>query len=315
MTRSPAPRPFVYNWPAVISPARSVVAFVLIGFWLAAVSPPRARANDFDQFQAARGAYEGLNYERAAQLFKALLSEALPFDRRPLVLESRKYLAATYMFLRRPQDAEAQFELLLQADREYVLDPLAFPSEVVLKFTDVKARLEGERSRTEQQRADRETQERARSERADREHKQALQRLLELAGTETVEQRNSRWVGMVPFGAGQFQNGDTNLGIALAVGEGLLLSTSVVTFLLHESLRDEPAPAMPAEAKLAESAFRYTNQISFSLFLAVAVGGVVDAQLRFKPSTMYERSRPLPPELLQLRVEMGPQSMGLSGRF
>jgi len=287
----------------------------LFACWLVAALPAGVHANDFDQFQAARGAYEALNYERAAQLFRALLADTVPFDRRPLVLESRKYLAATYMFLRRPQDAEAQFELLLQADHEYVLDPLAFPSEVVMKFTEVKARLDGERARNEQQRIERETSERARLEQADKQHREGLQRLFDLASTERIEQQNSRWVAMVPFGAGQFQNGDKGLGLALAIGEGALLTTSVVTFLLHESLRDEPPPADPAAARFAEHAFRYTNQIAFGLFLATTMAGIVDAQVRFKPSMVYQRARPLPPELLELKVSLAPNTLGISARF
>lgn len=305
----------VYNCPALILAPRPGVAALLVGFWLVAVSPRVALANDFDQFQSARAAYESLNYERAAQLFRALLAEATPGDRRPLVLESRKYLAATYMFLRRHPDAVAQFELLLNADHEYVLDPLAFPNEVVAKFNEVKARVTTERAAVEQQRAARETEERTRSEQADRQQREAFEKLVKLAGTETVQQLNSRWVAMVPFGAGQFQNGDNGLGVALAVSEGLLAATTLVTFLLHESLRDEPAPAVPADARLAEGAFRYTNQISFGLLLAIAATGIIDAQVRFKPATLYERPRQLPPDVLQLRVSAGPQNFGISGRF
>jgi hypothetical protein len=277
--------------------------------------PRSARANDFDQFQSAREAYESLNYDHAADLFRGLVTDAMPFDRRPLVLESRKYLAAAYMFLRRYSDAEAQFELLLQADHDYVLDPLAFPDEVVVKFNEVKAHVSEERARTEQQRAERESQERVHSELVDRQQKQRLGRLYALAGTQTVEQRNSRWVGFVPFGAGQFQNGDNGLGLLLAVSEGVLLSTTVVTFMLHDSLRDEPPPAVPEDARLAESAFRITNQVSFGLFIAVAIAGIVDAQVRYKPSRVYERPRSLPPDLLELELSLQPSGLSFSGHF
>jgi tetratricopeptide (TPR) repeat protein len=286
---------------------------VTLGLGLA--MPALARANDFDQFQSAREAYESLNYDHAADLFRGLVADAMPFDRRPLVLESRKYLAAAYMFLRRYSDAEAQFELLLQADHDYVLDPLAFPDEVVAKFNEVKARVSEERARSEQQRTEREAQERVQSELVDRQQKQRLGRLYALAGTQTIEQRNSRWVAFMPFGAGQFQNGDSGLGLLLAVSQAVLLSTTVVTFVLHESLRDEPAPAVPEDARLAESAFRITNQVSFGLFMAVAVAGVVDAQVRYKPSRTYERPRALPPDLLELELSLQPSGVNLSGRF
>ena len=79
---------------------------------------------------------------------------------RPLVLESRKYLAATYLFLGRKSDAEGQLELLLRAEPDYVLDPLAFPAEFVKTFSEVKVRLEQERLRKEQERARAAAQER-----------------------------------------------------------------------------------------------------------------------------------------------------------
>jgi tetratricopeptide (TPR) repeat protein len=274
-----------------------------------------ARANDFDQFQRARAAYESLRYDLAAELFRGLLADALPFDRRPLILESRKYLAATYLFLRRHEEAQTEFELLLRADQDYVLDPLAFPNEVVAKFAEVKTRLAEERSRSEEQRALSENQERARAELAERQQKLRLARLFRLASTSTIERRNSRWVAMVPFGAGQFQNGDQSLGLALAIGQGVLLSTSVVTFLFHESLRDEPPPAQPSDARLAESALRYTNQVSFGLFAALALSGVIDAQIRFKPKHVLERTRPLPPELRDFQVSVEPTGLTLSGHF
>jgi tetratricopeptide (TPR) repeat protein len=311
-------RKFGISAPAKTRPPRvSVLGALGLGLALAlGLALPRAvRANDFDQFQSAREAYESLNYEHAADLFRGLVADAMPFDRRPLVLESRKYLAAAYMFLRRYSDAEAQFELLVQADHEYVLDPLAFPDEVVVKFNEVKARAGEERARSEQQRAERETQERAQSEAVDRQQKQRLGRLYALAGTQTVEQRNSRLVAFMPFGAGQFQNGDDDLGMVLAVSQGVLLSTTVVTFILHESLRDEPPPAVPEDARLAESAFRITNQVSFGLLIGVAIAGIVDAQVRFQPGRVYERPRPLPPELLELELGLQPSGVSLSGRF
>jgi hypothetical protein len=101
----------------------------------------------------------------------------------------------------------------------------------------------------------------------------------------------------------------------LAVSEGVLLSTSVVTFMLHESLRDEPAPAVPADARLAESAFRITNQVSFGLLIAAAIAGIVEAQLQYKPSRVNEQPRPLPPDLLDLELSLQPSGMSLSGHF
>jgi hypothetical protein len=279
-----------------------------------------ARANDFDQFQNARAAYDSQNYALAADLFRGLLLEAAPNDRRPLVLESRKYLAAAALFLGRKQEAQAQFEALLRVEPGYVLDPLAFPDEVARLFAEVKARMDLERVRSDEALARAQAEKAAEATRRGEEAKQQrerLDRLLALASTERVQERHSRWVATIPFGVGQYQNGHNGLGLVLAVSEGSLLAISIVSFLLHENLRGQEPKTddLRQDARLAESIFRYTNQISLGLFGAIAVAGIVDAQVRFVPSRNFDRARPLPPDLEQLQLSVGPGGLQLRGSF
>ena len=291
------------------------IAGLAIASVVALLEPGRARANDFDQFQTARVAYESTNSDLAADLVEGLLDEATPGDARPLVLESRKYLAATYLFLGRRADAEQELEQLLRAEPDYVLDPLAFPAEFVKTFSEVKVRLEQERLRQEQERARAAAQEQARDERTDVERQQQVRRLVALAGTERVVELNSRWVALIPFGVGQFQNDHDSLGLTLAISEGLLLATAIASFAVHESLDGlVPAEERRSAAEAAEVSARYVNQISLGLLAAVAITGIIDAQVRFRPSRAFERPRPLPPDVRQLDVSVGPGSIGSTGR-
>ena len=291
----------------------------LIVLVLTAYAAP-ALANDFDQFQNARAAYDSQNYALAADLFRGLLTDADAGDDRPLIIESRKYLAAAALFLGRKQEAQAQFEALLRVEPDYVLDPLAFPDEVGRLFSEVKARVDAERQRAQQ---DREKTQAAQAEQAARHARQleqqrdGMSRLLSLASTERIEERHSRWIASMPFGIGQFQNGNDGLGLVLAVSEGSLLAISFASFLLHENLRgqDPNTPALRQDARTAEAVFRYTNQISLGLFTVLAVTGIVDAHLRFQPSRAYDRRRPLPPEVEGLRLSLGPGGLSLIGRF
>lgn len=288
-----------------VSGRSSVACFLAL--WGLAL-PLGARANDFDQFQNARVAYESLNYDLASDLFEGLLADAVPGDKRPLISESRKYLAATYLFLGRPADADAQFTLLLQAEPEYVLDPLAFPAEVVQVFAAVKARIGRERAQAAEDKSRAEEKNRVDRAMTDEQQRERMQRLLHLASTERVVEVRSRWIAAIPFGAGQFQNDHDGLGLVLAVSQGVLLATSVVAFVVHESLRgQDPAAHELESARLAEVASRYTNQISLGLFAVVAITGVIDAQLRFQPSHSTERQRGLPADLLTI----GPGSVKL----
>jgi hypothetical protein len=281
-----------------------------------AALPGLVRANDFDQFQNARVAYESLNYELAADLFQGLLRDATADDKRPLVIESRKYLAATFLFLGHAQRAVGQLELLLRAEPDYVLDPLAFPAEFGKTFAAVRQRLEKEREVNAEQRARSEAEQRAAQDLAAKRKRERLSRLVELASTQRVEQVKSRWIALLPFGVGQFQNDHEGLGLFLAVTQGVLLTTGMVSFALHEDLQDlRPAEDKLDNAELAESSSRYVNQISLGLFAAVALTGIIDAQVRFKPSRSFTRPRPLPPDLKELELSVGPGAVLLQGHF
>ena len=284
----------------------------MLAFW-----PVAARANDLDQFQNARVAYDSLNYELAADLFRGLLAESSSTDTRPLILESRKYLGAALLFLGRSNDAEQQFELLLRAEPDYVLDPLTFPEEVNRRFDAVRKRLEHERVEAARAKAAAASQEHAATEKAESEKREKLAQLVELASIEHVQRERSRLVAMMPFGIGQFQNKHDSLGLVLAVSEGVLLAAGVTSYLLHESLRDETNldASQLDDARLAEAGFRYGNQISMTLFAVVAVAGILDAQLRFKSSIEYDRPRKLPKDLQNIGVSIGPGGVAMSGRF
>jgi hypothetical protein len=276
-----------------------------------------ARANDFDQFQNARVAYESQHHELAADLFRGLLRDATPRDRRPLILESRKYLAATLLFLGKTREAEQQLELLLEAEPDYALDPLAFPAEFGKTFAAVRLRLEKKHELEAEQRARKAAEQRSQAALDDKRKRERMKRLYELAGTERVERLRSRWIALLPFGIGQFQNDHDNLGLLLAISQGALLSTGIISYAVHESLRDEhpTTPSVVADAELAEGASRYVNQISLGLFAAVAVTGIIDAQVRFQPSRSFDRPRPLPPDLRALDLSVGPGAILLRGHF
>ena len=145
---------------------------------------------------------------------------------------------------------------------------------------------------------------------------QRIQALEELAITETVEKRNSRWIAALPFGIGQFQNEDRKLGIMFAVTESAFLAASIATFIGHNSLRDEnPAESELERARRVERALRIGNWVSVGALLSFYVAGVVEAEVRFKPVIRSTRKRELPEELKSPQSS-GPQfrlNLGLTG--
>jgi len=262
--------------------------------------PGAVRAQPFEEFAAARQAYNDQNFPEAAQRFEALVPRA----RGALLLETRKYLGATYVFLGQRTSAEEQFEQLLRADPSYPLDP-GFAQEVQQVFRQVQHRLEEERHQDEvdQQHDAQEREARLAHQR------ELLAQLREMASEEIIEERGSRWIAAIPFGIGQFQNGHRGLGIFFALTEGALVATSLVTALVHRGLRDE-MPVDIERFRNTELALRLTNQLSLAGFAALGIVGIVDAQLRFRAVKRRTRHRVLPEELQEGAFEL---SLGPAG--
>lgn len=287
---------------------------VLLLSWL---SLP-VRANDFEEFESARSAYESQDYALAVKRFAALGGGDSPaLTNRSLLLESKKYLGASYLFLGKLQLAEAEFERLLRMDPQYILDPLAFPGEVQRLFAGVKSRLDAERRTAEvEQKREQERLQKLESDKQGAERRRWGQ-LTEMAETERVQEVHSRWVALMPFGIGQLQNGNGDLAAVLAVSEGSLLVVSFVSWIVHENLRgQQPGLNERDEFSLTERVSRYTNQVSLGLFGAVALTGIIDAQLRFQENVWSERKRQLPAELKEPpTVSLGVGGVGVHLRF
>lgn len=276
-----------------------------------------ASADDLTDFEQARSLYDKRNYAGAAAAFKLMVGTDPPrVSERLLVLESRKYLAASLLFLRQQDDARAQFRLLLAQEPGYALDPLAFPTDVVTLFEKVKSAVQGELAEArDAERQQREEEQRKQLEAA-RAEQDNLRRLLTMASESQTSEKNSRWIATIPFGAGQFQNGHQNLGIALAVLEGVSAATSIGSYLAHQQLADEsPSSAELGETRRLETLWRNTNNVSFGIFAALALIGIIDAHVRFVPSRVTSRPRQLPPDLERWAHERKLSAQGFTLHF
>lgn len=300
-----------------------ITALLLAGLFAA---PASARADELADFEAAREAYDEQRYADTIARLEAMVGGEVPaIQNEVLVLESRKYLGAAYIWEGRREEAETQFRLLLQADETYQVDPLAFPAAIVDVFREV-------RQRYLQERADAERERRERLERLNRERiqrmlrqQERMSRLEELATEQVVEERNSRGLALVPFGVGQFRNGNRRLGITLALGEAALVAGSLAFWGWHRWLRgqvDEVTPAERDRFERLERSARIGNQLFTALFATVTLAGILEAQINYVPVRTETRERPLPDDLpeveppeLELEVGVGPGSAELRLRF
>ena len=276
-----------------------------------------AHADDLADFEAARTLYDKQAYAGAVDALRALVGSDPPRVSDPLlVIESRKYLAASLLFLGATEDAKTQFRLLLAQEPRYTLDPLAFPNDVLALFEKVKADLQREldRKREAEESARRQAEERARV--AELVRRENLARLRVLAEESETVVENSRWIATIPFGVGQFQNGHNGFGVALAMGEGLSAATSLLSFVAHQQLADDrPSPADVDDAQRRENRWRTTNYVSFGVFAGLALIGIIDAHVRFVPDRVTSRPRQLPRDLDRWVHEQELSSRGPRLRF
>jgi tetratricopeptide (TPR) repeat protein len=287
-----------------------------------ALLAPAARADDASELERAKASYDAGRYEEGVERFRQLLSQDSPNALHdPVAIErARAYYAACLIALDRNNEADAQIEAIIRADPLYTPDSVVFPGKVVNRVLDIKTRLKAEIERGLQRRAEEERAQIVKREQAQQAYIQALQ---ELAGQETVVVRHSRWIAALPFGVGQFQNGQETLGYAFLASESLLAGASVVSGVIEMQLVAQYAKYTPGSFDFQDYDSRRKAALDVNLystlgFFAVAVGGIVQAQVNFVPELHETRARPLPKPPAVTPIAFGSSSgwtVGVSGHF
>ena len=274
---------------------------------------PAASADDAGELERGRNSYDAGRYDEGAERFRAMLDPASPHPLRDptAIARARAYFAACLVALGSLDEADRQFEAILRADPTFRPDPVELPGRVVDRFTDVKARLRPELEA-------RESAERSAREKARLAHAAYVAELERLAGEESVVVRRSRWVAALPLGVGQLQNGDVALGWTLLATESALAAVSIasaVSWQVRVSQHEQTGVDLAALDQQIDAA-RTVNLWSTAAFAAVAIGGVVQAQIAFVPEAHEVRRRPLPrrPNAAVSVVPMG-LGVGFVGAF
>jgi len=288
------------------------------------------RLNDSAELARVVSLYEGGKYGDCANSLSRLLSGDSPRPfREPDVIESaRIYHAACLIGSGQNQLADEPLRAAIRQNPQMKPpDSLVFPPPVIDRFLrvretmfDVIRKAEDERVKRAQELA-RQQEERAQRERA------RVAGLERLAQEETVITPRSRWLALVPFGVGQFQNGDKQLGYVFLTSEILLAATTLTTLgvethlVLATSQLDKSDPSNQTRIDNWYTALGYSSYA----WLGVSLIGIVEAQISFLPEQRQVRKRDLPPELRPktsaLRIVPhaepvpGGAVLGLSGRF
>ncbi len=231
----------------VLRPGLVLVAALLVPRWVTAqpVGPsatPKSSATPTDKgaekrpsklveigleaaLERSRSAYQAGRYDACAKGYGEILAhlDELRAEVAPPTLEqARVYHAACLLAIGDMAAADEQLRSAL-GDNPLMAspDPVVFPDQVRDLFFKVKADFLDEIQRAQDANLELARQEANKRLEEIRQERLRVERLETAARTETLVHQNYRWIAFVPFGVGQFQNGDDLWG-------GLLLSSQVL---------------------------------------------------------------------------------------
>lgn len=277
---------------------------------------PRARADQQSELAKGEQLYKDGDHLHAEEFLAKAIDGASPTITDPaLVNKGRMIRGASDMYLGRKADAIRQFEEILRSDPKFAPQPLFFPQGVLDEFEKTRKRLEQEA--IDKAKGDKTTRDLLACKTTLGELNTKYKSLAAWASSERVVHSNSRIVATIPFGVGQFQNGDTALGILFLSTETIAAATAAISYAVHYSIPQQPADVN--KAKSAESASRIANLVSVGTFVALVVGGVLQAHLAYVPETYEVRPRPLPKAFMRIEptfaASLHGATFGISATF
>jgi tetratricopeptide (TPR) repeat protein len=243
----------------------------------AATAAPR------DELKAANKMFREGNYPDARDKYNALLYPDIQLADSNDLVEAYVNLGVCRLETGDDNGAQREFEKALQIDPNKQLDPLVITNKkAIALFDDTKSdlRLRGEREKN----ARREAEER--------------ERINRIRASMIGVQTNSKLLIGVPFGVGQFQNGDNRKG-AFFLGAGLITfttSTGIFAYLTNKyGIKSDKVPLEDGPRVRRLQQFEIGTGIAF---WGLWIWGAYDAYRHFKPQTRVKLDESLlPPEL------------------
>ena len=252
-----------------------------------------ASAAATNELAKARAEYARSQYQRTVDLLVPVLAD--PRQVADLAdedkVEAHKLLGLSYFFLSqtarvddRPrllENAGIQFASLLFIDPDYVLDAAVEGPEAVQYFDAIKRDQEQQLAKIRDQR------------RLDEERKQRPQRERLVL---TIQRDPAGWPNFIPFGYGQFRNGETKKGAILGSVQAVAFATSSFFYLQHAFKYGWPVgrlPSNPAEVDSIRTE-QYVQIGAGALFLLTYAFSVYDGYKHQLPAVITRQEiRPI----------------------
>jgi hypothetical protein len=243
------------------------------------------------EFERAKNAFARAEYKRAVELLQPLVYPESRLDTEGEVVQAHRMLGVASLFEDDAEGARREFRKLLELRPDYRFDPLLDPPRVVDFFNLVVKDEEAELAVIEGKSRKREQELAARRQR-EAERTRAQQALV------LRYDHHSYTVNFLPFGAGQFQNGQRKKGWLFLGAEAVLGGASVAAFATNFALFGieprrrcnvvEPLDANGLPQQCPSNEIDHSDEnlsrnllraqvVTGGLFFAVAIWGVVDA--------------------------------------
>lgn len=265
----------------------------------------------------ATGLYDTGQYAACVDALEHLLGPDEPRRLRSVakVEAARVYRAACLIGVGRTTEAEQIFrDAILENPQMKAPDGLIFPEAVVDVFLRVRESMLDEIRRAEVKRMQDAEARAQREQRLREEERRRVEQLVAIAEKEIVIERHSRMLASIPFGVGQFQNGQNGLGwlfFATEMAASGVLFGSLYMQLYYQSKSRDPAFTTRDITARADTA-QLVQTISGYSLLGIGLIGIAEAHLSFVPEVRLERKRDLPEHLKLVPVKAAPAQPAIS---
>ncbi|HET6611464.1 MAG TPA: hypothetical protein VFG83_05735 [Kofleriaceae bacterium] len=265
---------------------------VLILAALMAVAPP-ASASPATDLSAARDAFRRGDCDHAVVILNKLLYPQTTLASQASAAEAHLLLGVCYFKGKDQRAAEHELLEALYIDPKLDIDGL-FSDDVVALFNRKKAELARQSKRDAEGRKIAEERDA---------YRRALENLI-------VIEKREYYVNFIPFGAGQFQNGDTKKGMAFFISEAALGGASL-TLYAFQVLRYGFSGAVPRDEADQVYKLQVAQIATGGLCLGLMAWGIIDALLNYQPTIQRVPDESLFPEGLDLLKNNPAQSLYL----
>jgi hypothetical protein len=283
--------------------------------------------------ERSQSAYQAGRYDACARGYGEILihldevrAELAP----PTLEQARVYHAACLLAIGDMAAADQQLRSAL-GDNPLMAspDPVVFPDQVRDLFFKVKADFLDEIQRAQEAKLELARQEANKRIEQVRQERLRVERLEEAASTETLVHQNYRWLTFVPFGVGQFQNGQDVWGGLLLGSQLVALGGAVAGVSLELAAHTEADGGRRVKAEYADrfnepiANYRRLGVLASASFVFLAVVGVLEANINFVPERPAGSRLKALPKHLRPVTSVAPSAdvtrdslhLGLSGTF